>query len=140
MVILYLVIFGTYVLFTREPDYFNGITANATIRFIKDSASNTVAPKAIFTVNKKQYVVNADYLFRSYSGGEQTEVIYELANPAKGAIYSCWGYWLRWQEIIFSIVLIIGLFQVAVGITKNPTPEALIDELEAKPPRKRRYS
>lgn len=140
VVILYLFVYSTYILFTREPDFFNGETIPASIRFMQDSAAAGIVPKAVFTLNRKEYAVNADYLFRSYTGNEKVTVIYELSNPAKAAVYSWWGYWIRWKELISSIVLVILLFQVAVGITKNPTPEALIEELESKPPRKRRYS
>lgn len=140
VIILYFFVYSTYILFTREPDFFNGETIPASIRFMRDSASAAIVPRAVFILNRKEYAVDADYLFRSYEGNEKVTVIYELSNPAKGAVYSWWGYWIRWKELLSSIVLIFVLFQVAVGITKNPTPEALIEELESKPPRKRRYS
>jgi hypothetical protein len=65
---------------------------------------------------------------------------YEAAQPDKAAVYSWWGYWFKWSEILFSLILLIGIFQIAVAITKNPTPESLIEQLESKPTLKRKYN
>lgn len=137
--ILYLVIFSLYVWFSRQPDYFDGEFAPATIIVVKDSASQKQVAKASFTVGKMAYLVNADYLFRSYKSGERVEVIYELSNPKKAAVYAFWGYWLTMGELIASIVMWFVLFQVAVGITKNPTPEALLEQLDYVPEKKTKY-
>ncbi|WP_153798052.1 hypothetical protein [Foetidibacter luteolus] len=140
VIALYLIVFSAYVLFTRQPDYFNGEQIQASIKKMADSTSGKAVNKAIFSVKKKEYAVNADYLFRSYQPNEAVMVIYEPAHPEKGAIYSWWGYWITWKELTASLVLFIVLFQVAVNITKNPAPEALIEELEAKPLRRRKYT
>lgn len=137
--ILYLVIFSLYVWFSRQPDYFDGEFAPATIVLVKDSASQKQVAKASFTVGKMAYQVDADYLFRSYTSGERVEVIYELSNPKKAAVYAFWGYWVTMGELIASIVMWLVLFQVAVGITNNPTPEALLEQLEYVPEKKTKY-
>lgn len=137
--ILYLVIFSLYVWFSRQPDYFDGEFAPATIVFVKDSASQKQVTKANFTVGKMVYQVDANYLFRSYQVGERVEVIYELSNPKKAAVYAFWGYWLTLGELIASIVMWFVLFQVAVGITKNPTPEALLEQIDYMPEKKTKY-
>ncbi len=136
---LYLTIFAIYVLFSRQPDYFDGETAPATIHFVKDSATQKLKPEAFFTVGTSAYHVDAAYFLRSVKEGEKHEVIYELANPKKAALYKLWGYWITAGELAFSIIGFIVLFQVAVGINKNPTPEALMEQLSYKPERKRRY-
>jgi hypothetical protein len=137
--ILYLVIFSLYVWFSRQPDYFDGEFAPATIVIVKDSTSQKQVAKASFTVGKMAYQVDADYLFRSYKSGEKVEVIYELSNPKKAAVYAFWGYWLTLGELIASIVMWLVLFQIAVGITKNPTPEALLEQLDYIPEKKTKY-
>lgn len=137
--ILYLVIFSLYVWFSRQPDYFDGEFAPATIVLVKDSASQKQVAKASFTVGKMAYQVDANYLFRSYKSGERVEVIYELSNPKKAAVYAFWGYWLTMDELVASIVMWLVLFQVAVGITNNPTPEALIEQLDYVPEKKTKY-
>ncbi|MEX6687588.1 hypothetical protein QTN47_08805 [Danxiaibacter flavus] len=141
IIILYIVVFFTYVLFSRQPDYFDGEQMPATIHFVKDQNDKSVA-KATFNVDKKDYVVNAAYLFRSFTEGEKVNIIYEKEHPEKAAVYSLWGYWLTWQELVGSIVLLIVLFQAAVKITSHPSPESLIDELEDddRPRKKRRYN
>jgi len=60
------------------------------------------------------------------------QVIYDTTNPANAAIYSVWGYWVRWQEIFFSILLIIVAYYGAVAITKNPTAESLAEQMQEK--------
>ncbi len=137
IIILYIVVFFTYVLFSRQPDYFDGEQMTATIHFVKEQNDKTVA-KAVFNVDKKDYAINAGYLFRSFEEGEKVDIIYEKEHPEKAAVYAFWGYWLTWKELIGSIVLLIVLYQAAIKITSHPAPDALIDELEEDEPRKKR--
>jgi hypothetical protein len=130
VIILYLVVFSLYVLFSRQPDFFDGEHTTATIHFTK--ANNENIAKANFSVNKINYDVDVNYPFRNFTEAEKVDLLYDNQNPQNASLYSIWGYWLRWQELIFSLVLLIGLFQVAVQITNNPTPEALIQELEGR--------
>jgi hypothetical protein len=141
VVIVYLIIFGLYILFTRKPDFFDSDITKATIHFAKDSAGET-APFAFYAVDSQTLKTDARYLFRSFSDGESCKVIYSTEQPQIGAVYSLWGYWLTWQEVIASIVLVIVLYQIAKAITRNPTPEGLLSELEDDKPRpkKRRYN
>jgi hypothetical protein len=66
-------------------------------------------------------------------------VIYETGTPEKAAVYGIWGYWIRWGELLASMVLAVALYLVAIAVTGNPTPEALIDQLEVKEEKKRKY-
>ncbi len=138
IIILYLISFGVYVLFTRQPDYFDGIRTSGTIKMISDSTHQLV-PYADFSADEKNYQVAAGYPLRQLKQGEKVTIIYEDAQPGKAAIYAWWGYWIRWKEVLASIALILVLFQVAVALTSNPTPEALLQELEGRKKKKRRY-
>jgi hypothetical protein len=137
--ILYLVCFGCYLLFTRQPDYFDGDRVPATIIVAKDSATGKFIHLAEFSNGYQDFRVKADYYLRSWKQGEKTEVIYETEHPEKAAVYSFWGYWIGLGELIASILFIIASYQIAVSITKNPTPEALIEQLDYKEPNKPRY-
>ena len=137
VVIIYLVCFGLYVLFSRQPDYFESDFANASIHFVKDSSSK-ITSRAFFTLQQKEFTVDVNYLFRNFSENENVKIIYNTTNPAKAALYSIWGYWIRWQEIIFTAIVLFLLFQIAVSINKNPTPEAVIEQLE-EPSKKTKY-
>lgn len=140
IVILYLIVFGVYLLFTRQPDYIDGEITIATIRWQTDSAHLQPIPKAVYTIGKDSYAVDARYVLRDLYEGKKVEVIYETPKPEKGAVYGFWGYWITWGELIASVVLLIGLFQIAVVVTKNPTAEALLEQLEYHPEKKKKYS
>ncbi len=135
---LYLICFGCYIWFSRQPDYFDGETTTATI-YLPKSTSDTVPPQAVFTIGNTTYRCNAAYPLRPLQDGQRVTVIYELSQPQKAAIYSWWGYWLTIGELLFSIVAYAALFWVAIGITSNPSPEALIEQLEYQPTKKTKY-
>jgi len=137
--VLYIVCFSLYVAFSRQPDYFDSEFTEGTIVFKKNSTGATVAD-ATFTLYGKQFYVDASYLFRRYNSNEKVPIIYEFGQPQHAAVYSFWGYWLRWQELLASIGLLFVLYQAAVSITNNPSPEGLISEIEGNKPRKRKYN
>jgi hypothetical protein len=139
VVILYLVCFGCYLFFTRQPDYLDGEKVPAAIHWSYDSLSKRSIPKAVYSTGLKNYAIDARYVFREWKENDRTVVIYETNDPAKGAVYSWWGYWITWGEVLGSALLIIALFQVAVSVTKNPTAEALIEQLEYKEEKKTKY-
>ena len=138
--IIYIVLYGCFVIFARQPDYFEGEITNANISMAEDSASNTLKPVATFSVGANKYIVTASYPLRHVKKGDAVRVIYESAYPKKAVVYSVWGYWILWDELLISSVIYLILFQVAVGITSNPTPEALLEQLEYKPKHKTRYT
>ena len=84
--ILYLVCFGCYIIFTREPDYFDGEKSPAVIQWLPDSLSGRTIPKAVFNDGKKEYAIDARYFLRGLVNGEKVEVIYESDRP-----YICSG-------------------------------------------------
>ena len=137
--ILYLVCFGCYLLFTRQPDYFDGVKVPA---IIKKEYKNTGAKPvlvAVFNTGTKEFSINPHYVFRTVKEGSRLSVIYETGMPEKGAIYSLWGYWITWGELLMSVVLCVLLFQIAVSVTRNPSAESLTEQLEYKAEKKKKY-
>ena len=137
--ILYSVCFFCYILFTRQPDYFDGEFSPGTIRYIKDSASTKLVAKAFYSVGKDKYVIDASYPLMHPEEGDKVSVIYETGSPEKGAVYRFWGYWMTWGEFAASVIMVFVLFQIAVGITKNPTKEAIEEQENYHPDKKRKY-
>jgi hypothetical protein len=129
--ILYLILFGSYILFTRQPDFFDGEITTGTV------ANN--GEQVNFFDGNKAYTIEGNYIFTSLQKNNTVKVIYETRHPQKAVPYRIWGYWLLWQEIVGSIVGWILLFQIAVGINKNPTAEALKEQLEYNPRKKTKY-
>jgi hypothetical protein len=136
---LYLIIFGCYILFTRIPDYFDGEKYPAIIELVKNDSTKLIDTKAVYQIAGKQYSINAAYPFINYTNKEKIEVIVEHEHVESGAVYRFWGYWITWGELAMSIIMAIVLFQVAVSITKNPTPESLMEQLSYKEEKKTKY-
>lgn len=127
----YIICFALYIFFTRQPDYLDGEFATGIIHYIKDSVQKPVA-KVLFVIDKTTYTANAAYPLRNLKESETVPVIYDTSNPLNAAVYKWWGYWLRWNELIASILIPVVLYYAANAITSNPTPETLIEELEDK--------
>lgn len=134
VIILYIVCFGCYVLFTRQPDYFD---SEQTIGNIQLQEGKLVA---VFSDGKNTHHAEVPYEFL-HQQGERVEVIYETSNPSQAKQYGLIGYWITFGELFGSLFIIIVLYFVAVSITSNPTPEALLEEIESgkKKPRKPKY-
>jgi hypothetical protein len=127
------------VFFSRRPDYQDGEFATGVIHYMKDSTQKPVA-KAIFSLDKARYVINATYPFRILKEGQNVTIIYETAEPSKAAVYAWWGYWIQWDELLASVLIPFILLLAAKAITAGPTPEALVEELEMKKRvKKRKY-
>jgi len=137
--ILYLVCFGCYILFTRQPDYFDGEKSPAVIKWLPDSISHKNIPQAVYSDGLKQHAIDARYFLRNWKEGDKLEVIYESGSPDKAAVYAFLGYWITWGELLATILIYLALFQIAISVTKNPTPEALVEQLEYKEVKKRKY-
>ncbi|HEX6913846.1 MAG TPA: hypothetical protein VF145_01310, partial [Chitinophagaceae bacterium] len=133
VIILYIVCFGTYLLFTRQPDYFD---SNRTVGFIvKDH--DKVAAK--FEYDGKTYLARVRYPALTATG-KKVRVVYEAADPQNASQLTLFGYWITIGELLASLVIVAALFYIAHSITSNPVPEALLEELEAgQRPRLRKY-
>ncbi|MCX6209449.1 MAG: hypothetical protein NTZ59_08050 [Bacteroidetes bacterium] len=134
VVTLYAICYACYIFYTREPDYFDGETTIASI-----SISSNKKAIASYKVDSKIYSIDADYVFRSLHQGEETTVIYNPAHPEKAAVYSIWGYWFTWGELLLSSVLLFLLFQLSVGIIKNPTEELSENDADDETYRQKKY-
>lgn len=141
VVILFFIVYPLYVLFSRQPDYFDGEMYRANIHHLYDSLHQKETTIAVYTIEHHTDTIAADYLFTSFAEGEKVPIIYESAAPENASLYSVWGYWIRWKELLSFIVMSGFFYILASGITSNPTPESLMEELEgSKPqPRKKRY-
>ncbi len=136
---MYVVCFVLYIFFSRQPDYFDGLKTKGTVHFTRDSLHDTRQPYVFFHHEGQTDSFNAAYLLRSYKEGETVPVIYEPSSPVRAGVYGLWGYWFRWGELLFSLIVLgLGIF-AALSITSNPTPEALIGQLEDGHPKRRKY-
>ena len=139
IILFYIICLSLYIFFTRLPDYQDGELTTGIIHYIKDSTGKRVA-KAVFSAAKMQDTIAADYSFRYLKEGQTVKIIYETSDPSKAAVYSWWGYWLQWDEILASLLIPLLLFYAAKAITAGPTPEAVVEELEMhKPSERKKY-
>ena len=138
--ILYLICFGCYILFTRQPDYFDGEKAPATIQNVYDSATKQTIPVAIYQAGGKWHHTDARYFLRPIKLGQKVTVIYETATPETAAVYVFWGYWIGWGELLFSVIGYALLLQIAYSVTTNPNPQSFQEQLSYKPENKRKYN
>ncbi len=111
----------------------------AVIHFLQDTLSKELEPFAIYSVEGKEYRIKAGYFFRNFEEGQRVNIIYELSQPAKGAVYNFWGYWITWGETLFSLFLMTALYKISHAVTKNPSPESLVEQMEFKPAKRRKY-
>jgi uncharacterized membrane protein len=129
--ILYLVCLGIYIFYTREPDYLDSEIYPARVHYHTDKQ-----PYADFTFDSKPYSIQA---INGYTQNQVVSVIFNPAQPATGKLYTLTGYWINLKEILVSLAVYIALFLVARSITDNPTPEAVMEQMEPRP-KKRKYS
>lgn len=138
--ILYLICFGCYILFTRQPDYFDGEKAPATIQNVYDSGVQQTIPAAVYQAGGTWHHTDARYFLRPIQLGQKVTVIYETATPEIAAVYAFWGYWIGWGELLFSVIVYVLLLQVAYAVTTNPNAESFQEQLSYKPENKRKYN
>ncbi len=136
LVILYVVCYACYIFYTREPDYFDGEIATANIKIDQLTKSEV----AVFNVMDKTYFVNASYPLRKLIQNEQVHVIFKVNEPEVAVVYSFWGYWFKWGELLMSSILLLVLFYFSVSITNNPSPESLYEQQNYVETPQRKYS
>ncbi|MBX2932477.1 MAG: hypothetical protein KF781_11090 [Chitinophagaceae bacterium] len=136
--LLYVACLAFYILYSREPDYFDGEISNAVIHWQADS-TNLLIPKAVFKHGAEEFAVDARYVLRTLPENKKVQVIYMVSKPEKAVVYSWWGYWITWREVLGSFVLLVALFQVAAAVTNRPTPESLLEQMNTKKEKRRKY-
>lgn len=104
-----------------------------------DGSSGKPILQAEYSDGYKLHHINVDYLFRDHQLGDKLTVIYEPKNPELAQEYTFVGYWMGLGELIWSLLLLGISWGVAVSVTQNPTPEALLEQLNYKEPDKPRY-
>ncbi len=134
---LYIICLVSYIFFTRQPDYQDGEFTTGSIHCVTDS-NKKLLPKAIFTTYDSKDTIDAYYPLRRLKEGSRVRIIYDTTNPSKAAVYSWWGYWLKWDELLTSILIPFILLYAAKAITARPTAEALLEELEMRDHSKRK--
>jgi hypothetical protein len=134
----YIICLVSYIFFTRQPDYQDGEFTTGVIHYVTNS-NNKVLPKAIFSIADTKDTIDAYYPLRQLKEGDRVKIIYDTTNPSKAAVYSWWGYWIKWDELLASILIPFILLYAAKAITASPAPEAVLEELEMrnKPKRKK---
>jgi len=132
---LYFISYFCYIFYTRTPDYFDGETIAAT----NNINPTTQKATASFTISSKTYTIDTYYPFRQLKQGEKIQIIYLPSKPETAVVYSFWGYWITWGELLMSIILLLLLYQLAVSITYNPTQEAILDQVAIEDLPKSKY-
>lgn len=127
----YIICLVAYIFFTRQPDYQDGEFTTGVIHYVTYS-NKEPSPKALFSTYDSKDTIDAYYPLRRLKEGNSVRIIYDTSNPSKAAVYSWWGYWLQWDELLASILIPIILLYAAKAITASPTPEALVEELEMR--------
>ena len=133
----YIVCLVSYIFFTRQPDYQDGEFTTGIIHYVPNRNKESL-PKAIFSTYDSKDTIDAYYPLRQLKEGSRVKIIYDTTNPSKAAVYSWWGYWLKWDELLASILIPFILLYTAKAITASPTAEALVEELEMEKRVKRR--
>jgi hypothetical protein len=131
---------GCYILFTRQPDYFDGEKAPATIQMLYDTTAKQIIPAAVYQAGGTWYHTDARYVLRKNTVGQKVTIIYETATPETAAVYAFWGYWIGWGELLFTVVGYVVLLQIAYAVTTNPNANSLQEQLSYAPEKKRKYN
>lgn len=120
VIILFLTCFSLYVLFTRQPDFFDSEITLGTIKVENNQ------PHVIFIEHSVEYKIQLEkYFWDSFQENGPVKIIYSVANPNEAAYYSLFHYWLLWKEILLSIVVFLILFFGAIAINKNTENETI---------------
>ncbi len=137
--ILYLICFSCYILFSRIPDYFEGEFISGVVTKAEFSS---LLNKPDLVVDYKvgsetlHYKTNTWFL-TTYKTGQQVTIIYDPSNPSQASIFTIIGYWLQWSELLFSALLFIVFLIAAIFITGKNSAEPFPAE---NPVKKRKYN
>ena len=107
---------------------------------VYDSTAKQTIPAAVYQAGGSWYHTDARYFLRKNTVGQKVTIIYETATPETAAVYTFWGYWVGWGELLFTVVGYIVLLQIAYAVTTNPNANSLQDQLSYAPEKKRKYN
>jgi hypothetical protein len=139
--ILYCIAFAVYVLFSRNPDYFESETTRGTI--INPNTLDAAVlkkfhltvddyPVVIFAEGTETYYFNGsdNYFLTAIKPNETVRVIFNPGDPKQACIYRFWGYWINADELLYSVMGFAILLGVAILITgKNDTDNEQDEDL-----------
>jgi len=97
-------------------------------------------PAAVYQAGGTWHHTDARYFLRSVELGQRVTVIYETATPETAAVYTFWGYWIGWGELLFSVIGYVLLLQIAYAVTTHPNAQSFQDQLSYAPEKKRKYN
>jgi hypothetical protein len=137
-VLLYIICFTSYLLFSRVPDYFEGEFITGTVVNASFNNKEHVPQLAIdYSAAGKVYTYQtSDWMLKKYKPGEKVTIIYNPSQPKIANIYSFIGYWINWGELLFTAGFFILLFFAAKSITGTNEHEPLGEDVYEK---KRKY-
>jgi hypothetical protein len=138
---VYLICFTVYILFSRQPYYFDSELTPATVVEAKSLDPATLKENSIALNDAPivQYAVGSDtfyyngnhnYLQRWIKPFTRVRVIYDEGNPHNADIYQFLGYWIVLKELIFSLAGFAILLAVAIGISSKNDGNDYNGELE----------
>jgi len=133
-IILFLSLFFVYLPFSRTPDYFD---SEITPALIEQREGKIVA---IFTEDKKTYLLPLSKEVYQSKLGERVEIRYELNQPEHAKINKAWGYWWVPSELAFAAGIFIVLMGVAYATTHRPDPASLSEQLNYKKENATKYN
>ena len=123
-----------YLPFSRTPDYFDSEITPALIEQREDKIV------AIFTEDKKTYVLPLSKEVYQSKIGERVEIRYELNQPEHAKINKAWGYWWVPSELAFAAGIFIVLMGIAYATTHRPDPASLSEQLNYKKENATKYN
>jgi hypothetical protein len=137
--VLFLVCFGIYILFSRQPDYFSSDTAIGTIQNVPLTDTSILHkykidtgdyPMVRYAVGGQVYYLNEkdNILAKVGLSGSKVTVIFDADYPEKAAIYKLTGYWIVLDEVIIFLLAYALLFGVAIAVTGKSKIETLEDD------------
>jgi hypothetical protein len=62
---------------------------------------------------------------KRYKPGDVVTIIYNPGIPSVASIYAFIGYWIRWQELVFTASFFIILFFAAKSITGHTETDSI---------------
>ncbi len=130
--ILYLICFGCYILFSRQPDYFDNYFTKGTVVL-----SSTGSKKVEYSIDNINYTRSIEsWGDLQFKKGQQVPVIYNPSNPKDASLYSFFSYWLKLPELLVSSAGFIILLFAAIIITGKEEPYYYTEDEKRK---KRKY-
>lgn len=135
--ILYVVCFALYILFSRVPDYFESQRVSGKVALATYSSEKQQPYLVVkYPVGDRVYSFKtSQWLLTKYREGDVVTIIYDPANPRVSSLYSFLGYWFLWEEFLYTSIIFIIFFVASSGIS-GKSPSKSIETEQSLPKRK----